>query len=118
MTEPISSDADNDFQVLFDAIQQAIHLNAKNKGFWDKPPEVGTSLMLIVSELGEALEGFRAGNPMSEKIPPHLNTTEELADAVIRILDFAGYHRLDLSGAILAKIKHNRSRPHKHGKEF
>ena len=43
-------------------LRDEIHANAKEKGFYDNPREVGTMLMLIVSELAEALEADRAGN--------------------------------------------------------
>ena len=42
-------------------LSDEIHLNAKNKGFWDSPRETGTLLMLCVSELAEALEADRKG---------------------------------------------------------
>jgi len=35
------------------------HQNAKQKGFWDEPREVGTMLALIHSEVSEALEAHR-----------------------------------------------------------
>ncbi len=37
------------------------HHTASKKGFWDKEKEIGTVLMLIVSELGEACEAHRKG---------------------------------------------------------
>ena len=37
-------------------LRDEIHANAKEKGFYDNPREVGTLLMLIVSELAEALK--------------------------------------------------------------
>ena len=37
------------------------HERAKAKGFWDEPRETGTLLMLMVSELSEALEADRKG---------------------------------------------------------
>ncbi len=40
-------------------LRDKIHENAKAKGFWDNPREIGTLLMLIVSELSEALEADR-----------------------------------------------------------
>lgn len=44
----------------FNALMQEIHTTAKEKGFWDnKERNVGEMLMLIVSELGEALEAYR-----------------------------------------------------------
>ncbi len=35
------------------------HQNAKDKGFWDKERNIGELLMLITSELAEALEAHR-----------------------------------------------------------
>lgn len=43
-------------------LSKRIHQNAKDKGFWDEPREIGTLLMLCVSELSEALEADRIGN--------------------------------------------------------
>ena len=43
-------------------LRDEIHANAKEKGFCDSKKEVGTMLMLIVSELAEALEADRAGS--------------------------------------------------------
>lgn len=40
-------------------LRDEIHGNAKDKGFWDKPREKGTLLMLCVSELAEAMEADR-----------------------------------------------------------
>jgi NTP pyrophosphatase (non-canonical NTP hydrolase) len=41
-------------------LRDEIHANAKEKGFYDNPREVGTMLMLVVSELAEALDADRA----------------------------------------------------------
>ena len=40
-------------------LAKQFHEKAKAKGFWDEPRETGTLLMLIVSELSEALEADR-----------------------------------------------------------
>lgn len=71
--------------------------------------------MLVVTELAEAMEAYRVGNPESEEIPGFSRLEEELADAVIRILDFAGGASLDLEGAILAKMSYNDGRTFRHG---
>lgn len=40
-------------------ISKQIHENAKAKGFWDKERNLGEMLMLIVSEVSEAMEADR-----------------------------------------------------------
>ena len=42
-------------------IARLLHNEAVIKGFWDKPRELGTLLMLVVSELAEAMEADRTG---------------------------------------------------------
>lgn len=67
------------------------------------------------SELSEALEELRHGNPPSKKIPKFSGAEEEFADVIIRILDTAKVRNYDLAGAVLAKMKYNDTRPYKHG---
>jgi len=99
-------------------LQKDIHRNARAKGFWDGPVNVGEKLALIHSEISETLEAYRKGNPPDDKLPSFKSATVELADAVIRIMDLAEGMGMDLAGTILAKHKYNLSRPRKHGKEF
>ncbi|HQU05415.1 MAG TPA: hypothetical protein PLT25_11960 [Acidocella sp.] len=70
---------------------------------------VGEMLMLIVSEIAEAMEGHRKGL-MDDKLPHRPMLEVELADAVLRILDLAGGLKLDLAGAVLEKSKYNVTR--------
>jgi len=85
------------------------HNQSKTAGWHDKPREVGTDLMLIVSEIAEAMEGDRKGL-MDEHLPHRKMFEVELADAVIRIFDTAGKHELDLGGAVLEKLEYNKNR--------
>jgi NTP pyrophosphatase (non-canonical NTP hydrolase) len=84
-------------------------------GWWSdlsgapKERNQGEMLMLIVSEIAEAMEACRR-NLASDKLPDYLGVEEELADAVIRIADFCGGFDLDLSGAILDKLEYNANR--------
>lgn len=67
------------------------------------------------SELSEALEYMRHGNPPDDKIPEFSGLEAELADVVIRIMSYAGSNNLRISEAIVAKIKFNATREHMHG---
>jgi NTP pyrophosphatase (non-canonical NTP hydrolase) len=71
---------------------------------------IGELLMLIVSEIAEAMEGHRKGLP-DAKLPNRSMLEVELADAVIRIADLCGYLSLDLGGAVIEKLAYNSVRP-------
>lgn len=97
-----------------------IHHTAKEKGFWEDGEERnnGEMLCLIHSEISEALEALRHGNPPDDKVPEFTGVETELADAVIRIMDLAHARGWRVAQAIEAKMKFNAGRPYKHGKEF
>lgn len=99
-------------------IMRRAHDNATAKGFWETERCFAESIALMHSELSEALEGDRAGDPPSDKIPGFTSREEELADAVIRICDVSAHHGLRLDAAIKAKMAYNASRPRKHGKRY
>jgi len=70
---------------------------------------VGEMLMLIVSEVSEAMEGYRK-NLMDDKLPHRRMIEVELADTIIRIGDIAGYLGLDIGGAVIEKMDFNGNR--------
>ena len=70
---------------------------------------IGEQLALVHAEVSEALEGHRK-NLMDDHLPHRPMIEVELADAVIRIADLAGYLDLDLGGAIIEKLEYNRTR--------
>lgn len=70
---------------------------------------VGEMLMLVVSELSEAMEGHRK-SLRDDKLPLRPMLEVELADALIRICDMAAGLQLDLGGAVQEKLAYNRTR--------
>ena len=66
-------------------------------------------LMLIVSEVAEAMEGYRK-DLMDDHLPHRSQIEAELADVFIRLCDLAGYLNLDFGGAVVEKHAYNMNR--------
>lgn len=69
----------------------------------------GETLMLIVSEIAEAMEGERK-DLMDDHLPNRKMVEVELADALIRIFDYAGGFGYDIGGALVEKMQYNETR--------
>lgn len=106
------------FVAAWRTLAQAVHDNARNKGFWDHERNDGEAIALIHSELSEALEALRKGNPPDDKVPTYSGAEAELADVVIRIMDLAEGRGWRVAEALVAKMRYNETRERLHGKEF
>ena len=89
-------------------LAQVCHQIAVEKGFWEKERNMGEALMLIVTELAEAMEAHRKQDQDNFK--------EEIADTFIRLLDLCGGLKLDIEEEIYKKSLKNKERAYKHGK--
>lgn len=114
----------------FNRLSVWIHEIAVEKGFWDhadlgshlerlqrgpsmqgtdNPSIVPEKLMLVVTEVAEAMEAYRNDD--------HPEFAEELADTIIRILDLCAYLCIDIDRAVITKVLKNRKREHLHGRK-
>lgn len=98
------------------AIRDNIHKKNVDAGWWHDletgeklERNKGELLCLIHSEISECMEGVRK-NLMDDKLPHRKMEEVELADAVIRILDYAGGYGLDIGSAIVEKLAYNQQR--------
>ena len=62
----------------YSKLAEEIHQNSRDKGFWDKERNKGEMLMLIISELSEALEADRKSRYYPKE-------GESLADVIFRL---------------------------------
>ena len=101
-----------------------IHSNAIKKGFWETF-NLGEKLMLIVSEVSEALEadrnskrtkgsiqavnGWISDDDFKKAFSLRVKDTleDEFADICIRVFDLVGKMEIDLEQHIQAKMRYN-----------
>jgi len=89
-------------------LTEICHKTAVEKGFWDEKRNMGEALMLVVTELAEAMESYRKQEDENFK--------EEIADTFIRLFDLCGGLSIDIACEIAKKAAKNKTRPYKHGK--
>jgi len=83
---------------------------AESRGFHIEGMPFPTVVMLVITELAEAVEGHRNND--------WANVEEEIADTFIRLFDLAGRFNIDIEAAVDKKMAVNEKRSHKHGKQY
>lgn len=118
--QPVTQDQSfaHDLRVSWNKYAQLLHATHREKGFampsgatviWD-----GNQIALMHGELSEAHEALRK-DLMDDKLTHRKGIEVELADVIIRIMNYASDRDLDVVGAVIEKAEFNKSRPFMHG---
>lgn len=112
----VSKMAAEDFIFAFANMQKAAHELAVSKGWWETERSDAEIIATLHSEISEAFEAMRepVGKP-STKVPELRAVEEELADLVIRVMDYAQRKGLQIGAGVVLKTRFNETRPHRHG---
>lgn len=102
-----------------------VHTWAVSKGWWDEGAKKSfvECMMLVVTEVAEAVEHFRDGRPYDQvffylddegELKPD-GIPVEIADVFIRLFDTVEAFGIPLESAIRLKQSYNLRRSHRHG---
>ena len=117
------------FIASYNKLAKVAASNARSKGFCpiekiqkliDEYPRIAAAfdaekIALMHSELSEALEGRRIGDPSDDKIIGFSSQEVELADIIIRIMDYGKTRKLRIAEALVEKMTFNYNRTFRHG---
>jgi NTP pyrophosphatase (non-canonical NTP hydrolase) len=100
---------------ILESIGACAYEISRKHGFHQQPPTDAAIVAHLTGEAGELWEWYRKGNPASDHIPDFTGEAEEFADIIIRVCETAHIRQIDLGAAIIAKVRFNNGREHRHG---
>lgn len=106
VAHPLISEKDAN---IFNCVAAVINRWNNYVGWWKEDSNKAEKMMLMVSEISEAMEGNRK-DLMDDHLPHRKMEEVEMADAIIRILDYCAEFNLDIGGAIREKFLYNMDR--------
>lgn len=142
--DPTWVPSENEIAILF-KMARAIAANATAKGFkkppkgtnitqeeWDSAPyRILRCAVMTANQHGETSELWEAGRAgtldspcdktekmIAQGLPVLSSAEEELADIIIRALDMADLHKINVARAVSVKMAYNTGRPLMHGNKL
>lgn len=108
MPEPLAGGVTSyDFRSSFNRVARASLAVSRIKGHFRERSTVPEHFARIHGQVADALRGWQRGEQESRRTPDFPVAAEQLADAVLRIMELAEACGYDLPGAIIAKLDHN-----------
>lgn len=106
-----------DYQAtMINVMVEECHGRSRSAGWYNDPNtgapierNLGEMMVLEHSEISERLEAVRKGLD-SDHLPGFTGEEEEVADTLIRLLDYCGYRGINLGKAYIAKLDYNMTR--------
>jgi len=101
---------------MLNKLADEIYENAIVHGWWEEKRTFPEIVALCHSELSEALEEYRAGRGMYYTADGKTEgIAVEMADCIIRILDWAAHEGVDMDAIVREKHEYNKARTYRHG---
>ena len=114
-SDPIGSFEDDDFVRSYKRMAEKVHQLADMQGLWPKDRHPAIPIALAHSELSEALECLRMGNPRDKNISDMTGVEVQLSDVLGILMDMEVGYGWNISEALSKKMEFNKSRGHMHG---
>ena len=110
---------DDHFIYYFDCVAKKVNALMTEQGFNQDGKKVADKIAHAHSELSEAFECSRAGDPNDKDVKGFSGLEVQLADVLGILMDMQVEYGLRIGSALLAKMDfNNEHRGYLHGKEF
>jgi hypothetical protein len=109
---------DPEFAAAYKRMAERVHALSRKQEFWPKDRNICEPIALAHSELSEALEAARMGNPPDKNIADMGSIEVQLSDVLGILMDMECGYGFKIAEALGRKMKFNESRGKRHGKRF